>query len=177
MRWLSRLLVIFVICLVAVTLPAMPVQAQGADILLSPDDGVPGEEITVYGYNFTPDEWVDIYYYQNGTRTLVAEAEADDDGDFHVDFEVPESYTGHHEVLAKDEEDVEAYDDFTVEPGLTIDPEEGTVGTTVTVLLGSLGGIQSKKRVSISHLIFNLLPAVSCAFIDNVSCEYNKCGI
>ncbi len=34
------------------------------------------------------------------------------------------------------------------------------VGTTVTVLLGSLGGIQSKKRVSISHLIFNLLTAV-----------------
>ncbi|MBW2683174.1 MAG: Na/Pi cotransporter family protein, partial [Deltaproteobacteria bacterium] len=30
------------------------------------------------------------------------------------------------------------------------------VGTTVTVLLGSIGGSQSKKRVSISHLIFNL---------------------
>lgn len=30
------------------------------------------------------------------------------------------------------------------------------VGTTVTVLLGSIGGTQSKKRVSISHLIFNL---------------------
>jgi len=30
------------------------------------------------------------------------------------------------------------------------------VGTTVTVLLGSIGGTQSKKRVSISHLVFNL---------------------
>lgn len=30
------------------------------------------------------------------------------------------------------------------------------IGTTVTVLLGSIGGIQSKKRVSTSHLIFNL---------------------
>ncbi len=30
------------------------------------------------------------------------------------------------------------------------------VGTTVTVLLGSVGGIQSKKRVSVSHLVFNL---------------------
>jgi hypothetical protein len=133
MRWLSRLLVIFVICLVAVTLPAVPVQAQGADILLSPDDGVPGEEITVYGYNFTPDRWVDIYYYQNGTRTRVAEVRSDDDGDFHVDFEVPESYTGDHEVLAEDTYDVDASDYFTVEPGLTIDPEEGPVGTTVTV--------------------------------------------
>lgn len=30
------------------------------------------------------------------------------------------------------------------------------IGTTVTVLLGSIGGIQSKKRVSTSHLIFNV---------------------
>ena len=34
------------------------------------------------------------------------------------------------------------------------------VGTTVTVLLGSIGGTQSKKRVSISHLIFNLLTGI-----------------
>ncbi len=34
------------------------------------------------------------------------------------------------------------------------------VGTTVTVLLGSIGGTQSKKRVSISHLIFNLMTGV-----------------
>ncbi len=30
------------------------------------------------------------------------------------------------------------------------------IGTTITALLGSIGGIQSKKRVSTSHLIFNL---------------------
>lgn len=30
------------------------------------------------------------------------------------------------------------------------------IGTTITVLLGSIGAIQSKKRVSVSHLIFNL---------------------
>ena len=53
MRWLSRLSVILIICLVAVGLPAAPVQAQGAWITLSPDDGVPGEEVTVYGHNFT----------------------------------------------------------------------------------------------------------------------------
>ncbi len=31
------------------------------------------------------------------------------------------------------------------------------VGSTVTVLLGAIGGTQSKKRVSVSHLIFNLV--------------------
>lgn len=34
------------------------------------------------------------------------------------------------------------------------------VGTTVTVLLGAIGGIQTKKRVAISHLVFNVCTAV-----------------
>jgi len=133
MRLLSRLLVVIVVCLVAIALPEAPVQANGADILLSPNSGVPGEELTVYGYNFTPDEWVDIYYYLNGHSTWVAEDETDSDGDFRVTFTVPESYTGPHEVFAEDEDDISAYEDFTVKPGLTVSPEEGPVGTTVTV--------------------------------------------
>lgn len=34
------------------------------------------------------------------------------------------------------------------------------VGTTVTVILGTIGGTQIKKRVALSHLTFNLLTAV-----------------
>ncbi len=30
------------------------------------------------------------------------------------------------------------------------------IGTTITVLLGSIGGVQSKKRVAVSHLVFNV---------------------
>lgn len=30
------------------------------------------------------------------------------------------------------------------------------IGTTITVLLGAIGGVQSKKRVGMSHLVFNL---------------------
>jgi len=116
----------------------VPAQAQDAYILLSPDDGVPGEEITVYGYNFTLDRWVDIYYDTNGDGEFtedewVIDERADDYGYFQVDFDIPESYTGDHEILAEDVDDVHATDYFTVEPGLIIDPEEGPVGTTVTV--------------------------------------------
>ncbi|KPJ79144.1 MAG: sodium:phosphate symporter [Deltaproteobacteria bacterium SG8_13] len=31
------------------------------------------------------------------------------------------------------------------------------IGTTITVLLGAIGGVQAKKRVSLSHLVFNLV--------------------
>jgi hypothetical protein len=133
MRLLSRLLVVIAICLAAIALPETPAQAQETYIMVSPNSGVPGEEVTVYGYNFTPDEWVDIYYYLNGHNTWVAEDETDSDGDFRVTFTVPESYTGPHDVLAEDEFDVSDYDIFTVKPGLTVSPEEGAVGTTVTV--------------------------------------------
>jgi phosphate:Na+ symporter len=39
------------------------------------------------------------------------------------------------------------------------------IGSTVTVLLGSIGGIPPKKRVSVSHLIFNIVTGV-VAFIS-----------
>lgn len=43
------------------------------------------------------------------------------------------------------------------------------IGTTITVLLGSIGGIQPKKRVAMSHLVFNVLTgAVVFLFIDNM---------
>ena len=34
------------------------------------------------------------------------------------------------------------------------------VGTTITVLLGALGGSQAKKRVGLSHLVFNVITAI-----------------
>jgi len=126
-------LVVLVVCLVATALPAAPAQANGTYITLSPSSGVPGEEVTVRGYNFTAEEWVDIYYYPNGTGEWIEDVETDNDGDFLAIFEVPESYTGDHEVFAQDEYGRDAYYNFTVKPGLTIDPEEGPVGTTVTV--------------------------------------------
>jgi hypothetical protein len=133
MRWLSQLLVILVICLVAVALPAAPVQADGPYITLSPGSGVPGRTITVYGHNFTHDSWVDVYYYPNGARTWVAEAETDGGGDFDVDFVVPESYAGPHKVRAEITSAFYADENFTAKPGLTVSPVEGPVGTNVTV--------------------------------------------
>lgn len=35
------------------------------------------------------------------------------------------------------------------------------IGTTVTVLLGSMGGMQAKKRVAFSHLLFNVITGVA----------------
>jgi hypothetical protein len=133
MRLIFRVAIVLILCLVAVALPTTPARAQGAWINLSPDDGVPGEEITVYGYNFTAEARVYVYYYPDGSRIQLARVETNDDGEFEVDVIIPESYTGAHEVYAEDEDDIDASEDFDVEPGLTVDPEEGPVGTDVTI--------------------------------------------
>lgn len=132
MRWLSGLLVI-IICVVAIALPAAPAQANGPHITLSPHLGVPAEQITVYGGNFTAEEWVDIYYYVDTARVRVAEVQSDEDGGFDVDFTVPESYAGEHQVYAEDDDGLYASENFTVKAGLTVSPEDGPVGTNVTV--------------------------------------------
>jgi len=134
MRLLSRLVIAFAVCLLAIALPAAPAQADGAYIKLSPSSGVPGEEVKVRGYNFTADTWVDIYYYPDGSRIWLDDVRTDGDGDFPwVTFEVPESYTGEHDVRAYIGTNLQTIEEFTVEPGLTVSPEEGAMGTTVTV--------------------------------------------
>jgi hypothetical protein len=131
MRLIFRVAIVLVLCLVSLALPTAPARAQDTRINLSPNDGVPGEEITVYGYNFTAEARVYVYY--DDERVTLERIETNDDGDFEVDIIIPESYTGTHEVYAEDEDDIYAYEYFDVEPGLTVDPEEGPVGTEVTI--------------------------------------------
>ena len=134
MRFLSRLLIVLVVCLITMALPAVPAQAQCGEpfIELSPGSGAPETEVTVYGYDFDDGKYVDIYY----GGTIAATGRTNSRGDFTITFTVPEGYKGAYQVHAKVGSDV-GYDTanayFTVKPGLTVSPEKGPVDTTVTV--------------------------------------------
>ena len=138
MKLASRLATALLICLMAIPVLAVPVQADEVEpyISLSPTSGHPGEELTVRGYDFESSEDVDIYYYRGAStssRVKVEAARASTSGSFRVSFTIPESCAGDHRVRADGDEgsDISSY--FTIEPGLEINPEEGSVGTTVTV--------------------------------------------
>jgi len=130
MRLLSRLLVIFVICLISLALPAAPAQAICVpwDIELSPWFGPPGTEVTVYGHDFAEDTLVDIYY--DGVR--VATDRTDSKGEFTIIITIPEDCSGPYRVLA-DLAYTTADRYFVVRPGLSVSPEKGPLGTNVTV--------------------------------------------
>jgi len=134
MPLLSRLAIIFIACLIAVPLLALPAQAQdeGPSLWLSDYSGMPGTDVTIRGYDFEEDEEVEIYFYLNGDRESVATDDTDDDGYFRTTFEVPESYKGEHDIRVYVGNEYEKVA-FDVEPGLTVDPDDGPVGTTVTV--------------------------------------------
>jgi len=135
MRLLSRLLFVLVFCLLAIALPAAPAQAECVlwGIELSPESAPPGTEVTVYGHDFDEGRPIDLYY----DGVLVSEGtETDNSGEFNITFIVPEGCTGHYWVLARVGSSlgiVEADTQFAVKPGLTVSPEKGPRGTTVTV--------------------------------------------
>jgi len=131
MKLLPRLVIVLVVCLIAIALPAVPAQAQcgGPFIELSLKSGLPGTEVEVYGHDFAEGKPIDIYY----DGVLVSEGtETDPSGDFRIIIRIPEGCQGHYQVLANvGYTTVDTY--FTVKPGLTVSPDKGPVGTTVTL--------------------------------------------
>jgi hypothetical protein len=131
MKLLPRLVIVLVICLIAIALPDVPAQAIECYIPfidLYPDSGVPGTEVTVEGQRFYEDAYVEIYY--GGSK--VATGWTDEYEKFTITFTIPESYKGVHQVYAEVLDEI-AEANFSVKPGLTVSPEKGPVGTTVTV--------------------------------------------
>jgi hypothetical protein len=131
MKLLPGLVIVLVVCLIAIVLPAVPAQAQQCYkpfITLSPKSGVPGTEVAISGRRFAEDAYVDIYY----DETRVATGMTDIKGGFTITITIPESYKGTHNVRAGGGDDT-ADAVFIVKQGLTVSPEKGPVGTTVTV--------------------------------------------
>jgi len=120
---------ILVLCLIAITLPTAPAQAQcaGPFIELSAKAGLPGTDVIIYGNDFTAGKLVDIYYDGN----LVATGRASSNGAFTIMITIPEGCSGHYQVLAKGYTEVDTY--FNVKPGLTVSPDNGPPNSTVTV--------------------------------------------
>ena len=150
MKLLSRLIIASVICLVAIPMTITPTQADSG-ILISPESGHVGGQVTIYGsfishwgetvyiyYEVADDDWQHVDTAEISSdigpspseRTLVG-----------ASFDVPESNSGEHNIRVCYDTDPDktignAYAYFTVEPRIKItNPRTatGSVGTKVDV--------------------------------------------
>jgi hypothetical protein len=129
------------------------------DILLSPDKGHVGMNLTVTGRGFAGNEDVSIMYDGNQKAT----ATTNDQGSFEASVSVPESPHGERQVTAEDAAENEATAIFTMEsnhpntPELISPPDGGRVG-----LIGSVTPTFEWSEVSDdSGVYYNLQIATS----------------
>ena len=87
-RRLAFLSVFVVLALFAIGVPAARVDATGESISLKPDNGLPGDDVTVNGSGFVAGATVDIIWA--GTAKLQG-GKVDPDGTFGLSFTVPDA--------------------------------------------------------------------------------------
>jgi hypothetical protein len=136
-----------VLSLLMLAIPATP--ALAASITLSPTSGEVGTTITVNGSGFTAGHLIDIYF----GNSLKAYATASPIGAIsNITFTVPSVATGVHQVRAFDFDLQQwlATADFLVTSGgeITIDPDEGLVGTEVEI---SGEGFGSREDIKVEY--------------------------
>ncbi|MEA3442030.1 MAG: Ig-like domain-containing protein [Chloroflexota bacterium] len=139
MKLVSRLVIAFAVCLIAIPALAILAQADEPAIWLSDSSGYVGDEIRLYGEDLSDyygTVWV--YYELNNDWKMVDKDYISSGGSLETDyFEIPESASGSHEIRVCDtNDDYFIYTGFEVKAKLEItqpDDAEGPVGTEVTM--------------------------------------------
>jgi hypothetical protein len=116
------------------------------DISIDPDDGPVGTEVEISGSDFSDNEDIEIEY-DGDNIDWDGDKDTDGDGDFDASIIIPPSTAGDHEITVKGEDSLaEVTDTFTVEPEITVSPEEGGVQSTATV---SGTGFASRSDITV----------------------------
>jgi len=99
---------------------------------ISPKEGTVDTEVKVDGSGFESSEAIEIEFDNTSVDISKGDDETDSSGDFTSYFLVPESVAGDQTITVTVGSD-EAEAEFTVEPAIEIDPDEGAVDDRVTV--------------------------------------------
>jgi len=106
----------------------------GGVIELDPEEAPVGTEVEITGEGFDSREDIIIEYDDDEIDIEDGDDETDRDGEFECTIIIPESTAGDHTITVLGEDsDRQAEAEFTVEPEITISPEEGSPGSKATV--------------------------------------------
>jgi hypothetical protein len=112
-----------------------PVPFSVSELLrTSPGSGLVGDQITLKGYGYSKNSGVtSIEFHTSSLTTSPGTPTTDDDGSWEATFNVPSMGDNDYNVTATDSKSKSATVVFTIGPAISIDEEEGSVGTVVTV--------------------------------------------
>ncbi len=103
-------------------------------ITLDVDTGPVDTEVEISGEGFANREYITIEYDGDEVDIESGDSRTSTSGEFVSTIIIPESTAGDHTItVTGDTSSITASADFTVEPAITINPESGPAGTTVTV--------------------------------------------
>ena len=101
---------------------------------VSPRSGIKNDQITIKGYGFGDEINVDTIEFDGSSLTTNPSIPiTDGGGSWEATFNVPDKIDGVYEITAEDEVGNTASVAFKVGPAMTLDIEEGSVGTVVEV--------------------------------------------
>ncbi|MDD5701237.1 MAG: IPT/TIG domain-containing protein, partial [Dehalococcoidales bacterium] len=132
MRKIVKLIsIILVLELVLCLANVVPVLAgPDADIDLSKSSGTAGSEITIEGFDYDEYESILVTF---GDDEEEWDEEADDDGDWEVDIEIPEVPYGTYTITVTGEGSPTITKNFRVLPGIVLERTSGKPGDAITV--------------------------------------------
>jgi uncharacterized protein YoxC len=142
-------------------------------ISLSPDEGLPNDDITIKGYGFGDE--LDIVTVKWGgyagvnLPTSPSTPETDELGSWSAKFEVPDVGYLTYWVYAEDEDGNNDDDDFKVGAAISLDVEEGPVGTVVEI-----SGRGFTNGVTIDTGLVSIVGGSLCEVIDDDEVDLTK---
>jgi hypothetical protein len=104
-----------------------------AEIELDPDEGIAGIEVEITGAGFNDNEGITVVYDGDELDVYDGDDETDGDGEFESTIIIPESTAGEHTIEVEDDNGGIAEAVFTVEPEISISPEEARALSSVAV--------------------------------------------
>lgn len=140
-----------------------------ASLKVSSRSGIPDDLITIRGYGFGDKvDIISIDFGPWGLTTSPATPETDKLGSWDATFNVPDEDYGIYDITAEDEDGDIGTVDFTIGPAISLDAEEGSVGTVVEV--EGRGFTEDGIVTSVT------LDGISCGVLDNDDLEIDRNG-
>jgi len=124
-----------------------PFTLMGVDIMIDPDVGSVGTNVTIHGQGLYSSDSLTFYYYNNDTRVKIGNDVSSPIGECVYSFTIPESSSGSHKVIVQEAHggnETGVY--FIVVPDIVLESTLASIGDELVV---SGTGFGSRSNVSI----------------------------